>query len=73
MILILTDVLGFGEIFLLIGLSVRIPQIFAGVMDAQAKKKALFRSKLNAKKKDSRIDSPLVRLTLLSSFLHVKQ
>ncbi|XP_013584982.1 PREDICTED: zinc finger protein 830 isoform X1 [Brassica oleracea var. oleracea] len=30
-------------------------------MDAQAKKKALFRSKLNAKKKDSRIDSPLVR------------
>ncbi|CAN6895676.1 unnamed protein product [Brassica oleracea] len=31
------------------------------VMDAQAKKKALFRSKLNAKKKDSRIDSPLVR------------
>lgn len=31
------------------------------VMDAQAKKKALFRSKLNAKKKDTRIDSPLVR------------
>ncbi|KAL1211434.1 Protein ABA AND ROS SENSITIVE 1 [Cardamine amara subsp. amara] len=30
-------------------------------MDAQAKKKALFRSKLNAKKKDTRIDSPLVR------------
>ncbi|KAG2273414.1 hypothetical protein Bca52824_067969 [Brassica carinata] len=31
------------------------------VMDAQAKKKALFRSKLNAKKKETRIDSPLVR------------
>lgn len=31
------------------------------VMDAQAKKKAMFRSKLNAKKKDARIDSPLVR------------
>ncbi|KAJ0237212.1 Coiled-coil domain-containing protein 16 [Hirschfeldia incana] len=30
-------------------------------MDAQAKKKALFRSKLNAKKKETRIDSPLVR------------
>ncbi|CAD5321896.1 unnamed protein product [Arabidopsis thaliana] len=30
-------------------------------MDAQAKKKAMFRSKLNAKKKDTRIDSPLVR------------
>lgn len=31
------------------------------MMDAQAKKKALFRSKLNAKKKETRIDSPLVR------------
>ncbi|KFK37689.1 hypothetical protein AALP_AA3G015800 [Arabis alpina] len=30
-------------------------------MDAQAKKKAMFRSKLNAKKNDTRIDSPLVR------------
>ncbi|XP_019059642.1 PREDICTED: zinc finger protein 830 isoform X2 [Tarenaya hassleriana] len=30
-------------------------------MDAKAMKKALFRSKLNAKKKDTRIDSPLVR------------
>lgn len=30
-------------------------------MDAQAKKKALFRAKLNAQKKDKRIDSPLVR------------
>ncbi|CAH2055259.1 unnamed protein product [Thlaspi arvense] len=33
----------------------------ASVMDAKAKKKAMFRSKLNAKKKDTRIDSPLVR------------
>lgn len=30
-------------------------------MDAQARKKALFRAKLNAQKKDKRIDSPLVR------------
>ncbi|XP_027192403.1 protein ABA AND ROS SENSITIVE 1-like [Cicer arietinum] len=30
-------------------------------MDAQAKKKALFRAKLNAQKKDKRIESPLVR------------
>ncbi|KAG7036690.1 Zinc finger protein [Cucurbita argyrosperma subsp. argyrosperma] len=30
-------------------------------MDAQAKRKALFRAKLNAQKKDKRIDSPLVR------------
>ncbi|GAV60465.1 zf-met domain-containing protein [Cephalotus follicularis] len=30
-------------------------------MDAKAKKKALFRAKLNAQKKDKRIDSPLVR------------
>ncbi|EEF41988.1 Coiled-coil domain-containing protein, putative [Ricinus communis] len=30
-------------------------------MDAAAKKKALFRAKLNAQKKDKRIDSPLVR------------
>ncbi|XWS16635.1 hypothetical protein CRYUN_Cryun34aG0107900 [Craigia yunnanensis] len=30
-------------------------------MDAQARNKALFRSKLNAQKKDKRIDSPLVR------------
>ncbi|KAK7380467.1 hypothetical protein VNO78_32978 [Psophocarpus tetragonolobus] len=30
-------------------------------MDAQAKKKALFRSKLNAQKKEKRIESPLVR------------
>ncbi|PNX80735.1 zinc finger protein, partial [Trifolium pratense] len=30
-------------------------------MDAQAKKKALFRAKLNAQKKEKRIESPLVR------------
>lgn len=30
-------------------------------MDAQAKKKALFRAKLNAQKQEKRIDSPLVR------------
>ncbi|KAM4085141.1 hypothetical protein ACJW30_10G004600 [Castanea mollissima] len=30
-------------------------------MDAQARKKAAYRAKLNAKKKDKRIDSPLVR------------
>ncbi|KAK7836639.1 zinc finger protein 830 [Quercus suber] len=30
-------------------------------MDAQARKKAVYRAKLNAKKKDKRIDSPLVR------------
>ncbi|KAH7533261.1 protein ABA AND ROS SENSITIVE 1 isoform X1 [Ziziphus jujuba] len=30
-------------------------------MDAQARKKSLFRAKLNAQKKDKRIDSPLVR------------
>ncbi|XP_017979407.1 PREDICTED: zinc finger protein 830 [Theobroma cacao] len=30
-------------------------------MDAQARNKALFRAKLNAQKKDKRIDSPLVR------------
>uniref|UniRef100_A0A1J3GCF5 Uncharacterized protein n=1 Tax=Noccaea caerulescens TaxID=107243 RepID=A0A1J3GCF5_NOCCA len=30
-------------------------------MDARAKMKAMFRSKLNAKKKETRIDSPLVR------------
>ncbi|CAA7038531.1 unnamed protein product [Microthlaspi erraticum] len=30
-------------------------------MDAEAKRKAMFRSKLNAKKKETRIDSPLVR------------
>ncbi|XP_027111557.1 protein ABA AND ROS SENSITIVE 1-like [Coffea arabica] len=30
-------------------------------MDAQAKKKALYRAKLNAQKKEKRIDSPLVR------------
>ncbi|CAI8586062.1 unnamed protein product [Vicia faba] len=30
-------------------------------MDAQAKKKAFFRAKLNAQKKDKRIESPLVR------------
>ncbi|XP_022983328.1 zinc finger protein 830-like [Cucurbita maxima] len=30
-------------------------------MDAQAKRKALFRAKLNAQKKEKRIDSPLVR------------
>lgn len=30
-------------------------------MDAQAKKKALYRARLNAQKKDKRIDSPLVR------------
>ncbi|KAB1211341.1 hypothetical protein CJ030_MR6G021469 [Morella rubra] len=30
-------------------------------MDAQARKKTLFRAKLNAQKKDKRIDSPLVR------------
>jgi len=35
-------------------------------MDAQAKKKALFRAKLNAQKKDKRIDSPLVRFVLFS-------
>lgn len=33
-------------------------------MDAQAKKKALFRAKLNAQKKKKRIESPLVRLVL---------
>lgn len=33
-------------------------------MDAQAKKKALFRAKLNAQKKEKRIESPLVRLVL---------
>ncbi|XVF75092.1 hypothetical protein PTKIN_Ptkin13bG0160500 [Pterospermum kingtungense] len=32
-------------------------------MDAQARNKALFRAKLNAQKKDKRIDSPLVRYT----------
>lgn len=31
-------------------------------MDAQARKKALFRAKLNAQKKEKRIESPLVRL-----------
>lgn len=31
------------------------------IMDAQARKKALFRAKLNAQKKEKRIDSPLVR------------
>ncbi|KAK7852634.1 hypothetical protein CFP56_038575 [Quercus suber] len=31
-------------------------------MDAQARKKAVFRAKLNAKKKEKRIDSPLVRM-----------
>lgn len=31
------------------------------IMDAQAKKKALFRAKLNAQKKEKRIESPLVR------------
>ncbi|WVZ14636.1 hypothetical protein V8G54_012202 [Vigna mungo] len=34
-------------------------------MDAQAKKKALFRAKLNAQKKEKRIESPLVRLVLV--------
>ena len=33
-------------------------------MDSQAKKKALFRAKLNAQKKEKRIDSPLVRLVI---------
>lgn len=44
-------------------------------MDAQAKKKALFRAKLNAQKKDKRIDSPLVRLVMKSfsfSFLSIQ-
>ena len=36
-------------------------------MDAQARKKAVYRDKLNAKKKDKRIDSPLVRLAFHSS------
>lgn len=31
-------------------------------MDAQAQKKALFRAKLNAQKREKRIESPLVRL-----------
>lgn len=30
-------------------------------MDAKARNKALFRAKLNAQKKEKRIDSPLVR------------
>lgn len=33
-------------------------------MDAQAKKKALYRAKLKAQKQDKRIDSPLVRYSV---------
>lgn len=37
--------------------------LFSGIatMDAQAKKKALYRAKLNAQKQEKRIESPLVR------------
>jgi hypothetical protein len=40
---------------------------FLSNMDAQAKKKALFRAKLNAQKKEKRIESPLVRFFLFPS------
>lgn len=39
-------------------------------MDAEARKKALFRAKLNAQKKDKRIDSPLVRLVMEIQFFN---
>ncbi|OMO65585.1 hypothetical protein COLO4_31121 [Corchorus olitorius] len=38
-----------------------IAKVIRRKMDAQARNKALFRAKLNAQKKDKRIDSPLVR------------
>lgn len=39
-------------------------------MDAKARNKALFRARLNAQKKDKRIDSPLVRLVSAHASSH---
>jgi hypothetical protein len=40
-------------------------------MDAQARKKAVFRARLNAQKKEKRIDSPLVRLASASPLISI--